>query len=50
MIYLLGGLTLLLMRLHDINVIFDYIVPVYAVFVLLLVAGVFSVSTSSPQG
>ena len=49
MIYLVGVLCLLLMRLQDFNCIFDYLVPVYAILVILLVVGVIpSFTTDSP--
>ena len=50
MIYLVGVLCLLLIKLQDINFIFDYIVPIYSVIILLLVTGILPVFiVSSPS-
>ena len=50
MIYLVGVLCLLLIKLQDINFIFDYLVPIYSVIVLLLVTGILPVFTASSPG
>ena len=46
MIYLIGVLCLLLMKLQDINFIFDYLVPIYAIFVILLTMGIIPITTA----
>ena len=50
MIYLVGMLCLFLMRLQDINFVFDYLVPVYSVLVVLLVVGVIPSFTATSPG
>ena len=43
-------LCLFLMRLQDINFVFDYLVPVYSVLVVLLVVGVIPSFTATSPG
>ena len=50
MIYLIGVLCLLLMKLQDINFIFDYLVPIYAIFVILLTMGIIPITTATSPG